>query len=93
MNTVIKIILTGVIGFVAFLLLSSFAIDNTANFLTSNNIATDQVPTLEMWSGRFLVLGVGTLIAFLTIIAPIGEIKAFVLLGVFLGGAIAWILV
>ena len=93
MDVLVKIILTGLIGFVAFSLLSSFTIDNTADFLENNNIALDQVSTLDMWSGRFLILGIGTLIAFVAIVAPIGELTAIVLLGDFIGGAIAWMLI
>ena len=94
MNAVVKITLTGVVGFSAFSILSSFTIDNTVTFLTSNNIAISQVPTLEMWSGRFLVLGVGSMIGLLTIMAPIPrDVKALALFSEFIGGAIAWLLV
>jgi hypothetical protein len=90
MNLKISIILAGIIGLIAFFFVCSFSIDSTANFLKTNHI---EIPrSLETWSSRFLILGIGTLLVFLTTIVPIPiELKAVALMLEFLGGAVAWL--
>ncbi len=97
----VKLSIIAVIGgFLAFFIACtglSFSIETTTDILSSNNLTDDIVeplkPTLESWSAKFQVAAWTGLIAFITILIPIGSIKLPITLLEIFGGIIVWLLV
>ena len=87
----IKIILTGILAFAFICLIASMSIDTTSTQINDIDNQSSLIPVLDIWSDRFLILGVGVLIGAITILVPISiEIKGIALIIEFVVGAIAW---
>lgn len=93
MNVGIKVVVTGVLAFVLASLVISMTIDWAATSVKEVDNSNPMVSTLKQWSGRFLILAVGTLIALIILAIPTPfEVKGLALLLEFLGGAIMWLM-